>query len=132
MARKKKVAVVAPPSPEEVQQAIVEGVIDTVQILHALFQSLESNGKVIQAALRGAVVGYLDVLVEQQMVALHNVVCDESNNYEDDEVPFLEVNFGFDPEDYDNYISIAFGSDEAVAEWQDANPEEDEDDEAYE
>jgi hypothetical protein len=127
MARKKKVEVV-PPTPEEVQQAVIEGVIETVQILHALFQSLESNGRVIQASLKGAVDGYLGALVEQKMVALFNVVCDESNNYEDDEVPFLEVNFGFDPDDFENYISVAFGSDEAVAEWQEANPEDEEED----
>lgn len=123
MARKKKEVT---PTPEEIQQAIVQGVIETVQILHTMFQSLESNGTVIQAALKGAVEGYLSVLVEQKMVALYNVVCDETNNYEDDEIPFLEVNFGFDPDDYENYISIAFGSDEAVAEWQEANEEGDE------
>ena len=123
MARKKKEVT---PTPEEIQQAIVQGVIETVQILHTMFQSLEANGTVIQAALKGAVQGYLDVLVEQKMVALHNVVCDETNNYEDDDIPFIEVNFGFDPDDYENYISIAFGSDEAVEEWQEANEEDDE------
>lgn len=127
MARKKKLEVV-PPTPEEVQQAIIEGIIETVQILHSLFQSLESNGKVIRASLKGAVEGYLNALVEQKMVALHNVICDESNNFEDDEVPFLEVNVGFDADDFDNYISVAFGSEEAIAEWQEVNDEDEEED----
>jgi hypothetical protein len=122
MARKKKEVA---PTPEELQQAIVEGIIETIQILHSMFQSLEANGKVIQAALKGAVEGYLNVLVGEKMVALHNVVCDESNNFDDDDVPFMEVNVGFDADDYDNYISLAFGSEEAVAEWQEEQNEED-------
>lgn len=123
MARKKKVE--AAPTEEEIQQAVTEGIIDTVGILHTMFvDTLQANGTVIQAALKGAVSGYLDVLVEQKMIAIHSVVCDEHNNYEDDEVPFIEVNFGFDLNNLEDYISLGFGSDEAIEEWQDENQEE--------
>lgn len=125
MARKKKVVepeVVAiedmtPEQLEELQTAAVQVIMETTGLLHGLFEALQMNNELVRASLKGAFDGYLQFCVKEKLIQVFNVTCDATNNYEDDEIPFIEVAVGFDKDNLEDYVSFVMGSEEAIEEW---------------
>lgn len=129
MARKKKVVetVVTTTTDEltpeqlvELQTAAVDVIIETTGLLHGLFQALQMNNELVRAALKGSLEGYLKFCIQEKLIQVFNVTCDATNNFEDDEIPFVEIAVGFDKDNLEDYVSFAMGSDEAIEEWDEA------------